>query len=73
MATKHPLTALQLFRFGHDTLAIANILNTTEAMALEQLSRERSAVLGRPDPYNHPIEPPLVPWPSGRVAYAGRQ
>jgi hypothetical protein len=44
-------TALQLFRSGNDTLVIARVLQITEAEALEQLSKERSAVLHRGDPY----------------------
>lgn len=47
------MTALELFRAGKDTLAIARILKITEAEALEQLSRQRSADLGLKHPYRH--------------------
>jgi hypothetical protein len=63
-------TALDLFRNGADTVQIALYFRITEARALEQLSRERSAALGIPDPYKS-HSPGQVAWPSGRVAYAG--
>jgi hypothetical protein len=44
-------TALDLFRIGHDTVEIARILKITEAKALEQISQQRSAMLGLPSPY----------------------
>ena len=71
MATdyRYPLKALDLFRIGHDTVAIAAILEISEAEALEQVSSQRSAKLRRADPYpSH-----KVPWPSGRFAFQGRQ
>lgn len=43
MSKWHPLTAYDYFKIGHDTAAIAQIMKITEAEALEQLSRERSA------------------------------
>lgn len=65
---RQPLQALQLFRVGHDTAAIAEILGITEAEALEQVSSQRSALLRRADPYpSHKVS-----WPSGRVSYQGR-
>jgi hypothetical protein len=73
---RSPLSALQLFRLGRDTATIANILRISEAQALEQLSRERSAALGRPDPYSTNLVPVVREVPlsrSGRVAYAGRE
>ena len=48
-----PVSALQLFRDGFDTIAISDFLRITEAEALKQLSRERSAELGVSDPYDH--------------------
>lgn len=55
MALPKPLSAYQLFKFGHDTLSIASILGITEAEALEQVSSQRSALLGLPDP--HAVSP----------------
>jgi hypothetical protein len=69
MPSSQSPTALQLFRNGHDTRAIATVLNISEAEALHQVSSERSTLLGRPNPYPSY----KVPWPSGRVSYAGRE
>ena len=44
-------TADSLFRLGHDTIEIAEILGCTEAEALKRLSIERSARLGLERPY----------------------
>ncbi len=49
------MTALELFRSGKDTLEISEILKITEAEALEQLSRERSASLGEPSCFGHGV------------------
>lgn len=46
-----PLTAHQLFKIGHGTDSISSILGITEAEALEQVSSQRSAMLGLPDPH----------------------
>lgn len=73
---RQPISALQLFRLGRDTATIATILQISEAQALEQLSRERSAALGLPDPYStnsFPAMREVHSAPSGRVAYAGRE
>lgn len=67
-----PLTAYELFRAGHDTMSIKTILRITEAEALEQVSSQRCASLGIPDPYKS-HSPGQVAWPSGRVAYAGHR
>ncbi|NTJ67554.1 hypothetical protein G6M50_06220 [Agrobacterium rhizogenes] len=48
---KDPMTALGLFRAGHDAQSISEILGITEAKALEQVSSQRSAVLRLRDPY----------------------
>lgn len=64
-------TALELFRAGHDTIEIKNILRITESEALAQVSSQRAASLGIPDPYKS-HSPRVASWPSGRVAYAGR-
>jgi hypothetical protein len=54
-------TALDYFRAGRDTADIASILNISEALALEQVSKQRSAVLGKHDPYEQPVKRgPLV-------------
>lgn len=44
-------SALDLWRIGNDTADIARILKITEAKALEQVSKQRSAMLGLPFPY----------------------
>ena len=77
MGTPHrsPLSAHKLFRCGHDTESIAAILNISEPEALKQLSRERSARLGRADPYEK-SSPAVREANQGRqalVAYAGRE
>ena len=61
MSYRHPLSVLTLFRSGLDTTDIANHLHITEAEALEQLSRERSALLGRGSPYVQPEKPVSAP------------
>lgn len=74
-AHRRKFSALTLFRNGHDTAAIASILQISEAQALQQLSRERSAHLGRPDPYSINSRPAVAgsaPRQTRRVAYAGR-
>lgn len=48
---RQPLTALSLFRIGHDTADIANILGCSEPEVLKQLSIERSRHLNLPIPY----------------------
>ncbi|MGX5719894.1 hypothetical protein [Shinella zoogloeoides] len=67
-----PLSALDLFRAGNDTMQIAARLSISEEEALEQVSSQRSASLRLPSPY--PIHPDAKPtgWPKGKVAYAGR-
>lgn len=67
-----PLTALELFRAGNDTMQIAARLSIPEEEALEQVSSQRSADLRLPSPY--PVHPDAKPtgWPKGKVAYAGR-
>lgn len=67
-----PLTALDLFRAGNDTMQIASRLSISEEEALAQVSQARSASLRLPSPY--PIHPDAKPtgWPKGKVAYAGR-
>ncbi len=64
---RDPLTAYDLVRIGHDTLSISSILSISEAEALKQLSRERSARLGRRNPFITRSEEHAE-----RVAYAGR-
>lgn len=76
MGTPHrqPLSALQLFRLGRDTATIASILQISEAMALKQVSSQRSAALGQPDPYNsYPAEREANQGRQALVAYAGRE
>lgn len=41
-AHKNNLDAYSLFRLGHDTLAIANILGISEAEAVKQMDANRS-------------------------------
>jgi hypothetical protein len=48
---RQPLSALSLFRIGHDTGDIASILGCSEPDALKQLSIERSRHLNLPSPY----------------------
>lgn len=69
-----PLTALQLFRGGLDTDDIRRILKISEAEALQQLTRQRGALLGLPDPYSNsrPASAGSAPRQTRRVAYAGR-
>lgn len=45
------LSAYSMFRFGYNTLEIANHLGVTEAEALRRINRSRSKKLGLPDPY----------------------
>lgn len=75
MGTPHrqPLSALQLFRLGRDTATIASILQISEVEALQQVSSQRSAALGQPDPYNsYPAVREANPGRQALVAYAGR-
>lgn len=66
MAHREPLTALQLFRNGHDTHAIANMLNIPESQALKSLTIQRSRELGLSNPYQQPEARP-----ASRIPYAG--
>lgn len=68
MSNGPALTAYDYFKFGHDTAAIASIMKTTEAEALKQLSRQRSAMLCLPDPYQEPVRNV----PRQLVRFAGR-
>lgn len=43
--------ALRLFHVGFDTFEIAYLLGIPESQALEQVSSQRSAMLGLSDPY----------------------
>lgn len=60
-------SAFDLWRIGNDTADIARILKITEAKALEQVSKQRSAMLGLPIPYvpkadvgsSKPARPPV--------------
>lgn len=45
--------ALDLFRMGWDTFDIAKGTKRTEAEVFEEMSIQRSAEMGRPDPYAH--------------------
>lgn len=47
-------------------MSIARILKISEAEALKQVSKQRSAALGLSDPYQH-----LEPRPASRIPYAG--
>ncbi len=76
IGTTERLSVLRLFAAGYDTSDIAKFYGISEAQAHEQLSRERSAALGLPDPYPKNSLPAVREahrWPSGRVAYAGRE
>jgi len=64
-------TALDLSRNGYDTVQIAAYFRITEAQALKQVTSQRSAMLGLPNPYKFNT-PTKEAWPSGRLAYAGR-
>lgn len=66
MTYREPMTALQLFRHGHDTASIASILKVFEQEALQQVSSQRSALLGLCDPYQR-----QEPRPASRIPYAG--
>ncbi len=70
-----PISALELFRAGNDTMQIAARLSISEEEALEQVSSQRSAALRLRLPSPYPIRPDAKPtgWPKGKVAYAGRQ
>lgn len=68
MSNGSPLTAYDYFKIGHDTVTIAHIMKITEAEALYQLSRARSAALGLQDPYSTPSRQ----MPRQLVSYAGR-
>lgn len=56
-----PLSALELFRAGHDTVSISQILRMSEAMALEALTLQRCASLGLSDPYLSASKPVAKP------------
>ncbi|WP_083867665.1 hypothetical protein [Pseudaminobacter salicylatoxidans] len=61
---KQPPTADTLFRLGHDTMQIAEILGCTEAEALKLLSASRSARLGLDHPYEtSPRRRTVCVWP----------
>lgn len=68
MSNGPALTAYDYFKFGHDTAAISSVTKITEDEALKQLSRERSAMLGIPDPYQEPVRNV----PRHLVSFAGR-
>ena len=51
MSNGPELTAYDYFRFGHDTMAIAEIMKISEAEALERVNVERSRFINRMDPY----------------------
>ncbi|WP_141402106.1 hypothetical protein [Rhizobium subbaraonis] len=70
-STWRGLSALQLFRQGHDTSSISKLLGISEAAALAQVSQARSAELHRADPYHHPNVPKSKRH-SGLIGYAGR-
>lgn len=63
-------TELQLFRAGYDTLEIARHRRIPEAKALELVTSQRSAMLGLSSSYKSHSSG-QVPWPSGRISYAG--
>lgn len=66
-------TALELFRSGRDTAEIASILRISEALALEQVTKQRSAELGKSSPYRDAPVNLSVRHPANRlIAYAGR-
>lgn len=67
-----PISALDLFRAGNDTMQIAARLSISEAEALALVSEARSAALLLPSPY--PINPDTKPtgWPKGKFAYVRR-
>lgn len=67
-----PISALELFRAGNDTMQIAARLSISEEEALAMVSEARSAALRLPSPY--PIHPDAKPtgWPKWQIAYAGR-
>lgn len=67
-----PISALELFRAGNDTMQIAARLSISEEEALAMVCEARSAALRLPSPY--PIHPDAKPtgWPKGQIAYAGR-
>lgn len=68
------LSALELFRAGFDTIDLAAHFNIDEDEALKLVCKQRSAFLGRSNPYanSRPASAESPPWPVGRVAYAGR-
>lgn len=66
-------SALDLWGVGNDTAEIARILKITEAKALEQVSKQRSAKLGLPIPYasvavDGPAKPAAPPRGKRRLA-----
>lgn len=61
-ARKKPVpTADTLFRLGHDTMQIADILGCSEPEAEKRLSIERSARLGLDRPYENDTRRPGRP------------
>lgn len=69
------LTALELFRAGFDTVDIAARFQITEAEALLKVSSQRSAFLGRSNPYanSRPAVREASQSLQALVAYAGRE
>ena len=72
MTYRSSIAAYDLFRAGGlDTADIARILKITEASALEQITRQRSAKLGLSDPYERQSVP-VGERASAKVPFAGR-
>lgn len=71
MAVRSSIAAYDLFRAGRDTADIAYLLNITEAEALEQVSKQRSAKLGLSDPYERQSAP-VGDRASAKVPFAGK-
>ena len=66
-------TALELLRSGRDTAEIASILRISEALALEQVTKQRSAELGKSSPYRDaPVNLSTRPRTRPLIRYAGR-
>lgn len=67
------MTALELFRAGHDTAQIAHILRMSEAQALKALTLQRASDLGLASPYSgEPVNLSVRPPVSCLMEYAGR-
>lgn len=71
MTYRSLIAAYDLFRAGRDTADIAYLLNITEAEALEQVSKQRSAKLVLSDPYERQSVP-VGERASAKVPFAGR-